>query len=291
LLTGWDHLVFVLALLVLAERLKDVVALVTSFTIAHSLTLALAVLGVVEPDTRPVEALIGFSIALLGAENAWLLSGRGRAVPVAIVAALGVLLLYDGAVTRWALGGLALFSACHFALLARASRPPGLRIVLSFAFGLIHGFGFAGGMAELDLPSDRLAAALFGFNTGVELGQLAVVAAAWPLLRALERLRDGRAARTLSAALSAAICAAGIFWFVSRCLSPSPDAKDSDEDRLVGSEAAVVSGAAGESCISAKNGRVALPADSGQVRLPRKHFSAEISKFQTVVPTRDLRLT
>jgi hypothetical protein len=217
LLTGWDHMVFLAALLVLARRLRDVVMLVTSFTVAHSATLALAALGMVRPDAAPVEALIGFSIALVGAENAWLLSGRGWAIPAVVASVLLVLVpLGAGVVTRSALIGLLLFSCCHFALLKRASEPTSLRIAIAFAFGLIHGFGFAGVMATMDLPRGRLAAALFGFNIGVELGQLAIVSLLWPLLRLLARARGGRWSPPFQEAVSAAVCGVGLFWFLVR---------------------------------------------------------------------------
>jgi len=220
LLTGWDHLAFVLALLLLAARLRDVVWLVTSFTLAHSLSLALAVSRVVQPDAAPVEALIGFSIALLGIENCWLLAGRGRAAPVLVSAALAVLAVWGGgSVSRLALAGLALFCACHFALLRRAREPAGLRIAVAFAFGLIHGFGFAAVMRELALPGERLVPALFGFNLGVELGQLAVVLLVWPCLRALARVREGKLARVLVETSSAAVAGLGLFWFATRTFS------------------------------------------------------------------------
>jgi hypothetical protein len=216
LLTGWDHMVFLAALLVLARRLRDVVALVTSFTVAHSTTLALAVLGVVRPDPAPVEALIGFSIALVGAENAWLLSGRGWVIPAVVASGLLALVPFGaGVVTRSALLGLLLFSCCHFALLRRAAEPAGLRIAIAFAFGLIHGFGFAGVMTAMDLPRGRLAVALFGFNVGVELGQLAVVLMVWPLLRALARGRRDWFP-PVQEAISAAVCGVGLFWFLVR---------------------------------------------------------------------------
>ncbi len=220
ILTGWDHLAFVLALLLLATTLREVATLVTGFTIAHSVTLALAVLGVVRPAAAPVEALIGFSIALVAAENAWILAGRDRWLPVlvagalvalAVLAALGV-----GAISALTLLGLALFCWFHFGLLERVDRPAGLRAGVAFAFGLVHGFGFAGVLAELELPTARLAPALFGFNLGVEAGQLAVVAAVWPLLRLLERARQGRWHRAFAELGSAAICGLGLFWFVSR---------------------------------------------------------------------------
>lgn len=217
ILTGWDHLAFVVGLLLLAYGFRDIATLVTSFTLAHSVTLALAVLGVVEPTGYVVEALIGFSIALVGIENAWLLSGKGRVLPVLVVAGLVAMLALGSRLPVLALAGLALFSACHFALLRRSPRPERLRAAVAFAFGLIHGFGFAGILMELDLASVRLAPALFGFNAGVEVGQLAVVAVAWPLLVVLRR--SPRAAALVGDLGSATVAGLGLFWFVTRSFS------------------------------------------------------------------------
>jgi hypothetical protein len=217
ILSGWDHLAFVMALLLLASTVREVAALVTGFTVAHSVTLGLAVLGVVRPEGRVVEALIGFSIALVAAENAWILAGRDRFVPLIVVGSLAALAaLGAGVVPRLAFAGLALFALCHFALLGASRRPARLRAAVAFAFGLIHGFGFAGVLAEMSLPVDRLAPALFGFNVGVELGQLAVVAVAWPLFRTLSRVFEGRVERLVAEVGSAAICGLGLFWFVTR---------------------------------------------------------------------------
>lgn len=217
ILTGWDHLAFVLALLLLAGSLREVAVLVTAFTVAHSVTLGLATLGWVQPDADAVEALIGFSIALVAAENGWILAGRGRAVPWTVTGGLVLLAaLPAGAVARPALLGLALFSACHFGLLAGSSRPARLRAAVAFAFGLVHGFGFAGVLAEMQLPTARLVPALFGFNVGVELGQLAAVALVWPLLRAVGRRGDGAAGTRIAEIGSAAVCGVGVYWFIVR---------------------------------------------------------------------------
>jgi hypothetical protein len=217
--SGWDHLSFVLALLLLAVSLREVAVLVSGFTIAHSVTLGLAALGAVRPQADAVEVLIGFSIALVAAENGWLLAGRERAVPAvmagALLTAAAAAALGAGSLAAHAWVGLALFSLCHFALLRRSRRPTRLRIALAFAFGLVHGFGFAGVLMELALPAKQLVPALMGFNVGVELGQLAAVAIAWPVLRALER-RSPEAHRRVAEIASALICALGVFWLVSR---------------------------------------------------------------------------
>jgi hypothetical protein len=220
--TGWDHLAFLLALLLLARRLREVAVLVTAFTAAHSVTLGLAVLGVVRPNGAAIEALIGYSIALVAAENAWLLGGRGIAVPAAVALGTallaGLALLGAGSVPPLVLVGLALFASCHFALLARAARPERLRAAVAFVFGLVHGFGFAGVLAEMDLPTSRLASALLGFNVGVELGQLAAVALVWPALVAISRASPLRFGPRVAEAGSAAICGLGLFWFLTRAL-------------------------------------------------------------------------
>ncbi len=221
ILSGWDHLAFVFALLLLAASLRELALLVSAFTLAHSLTLALATTRWITARPEPVEALIGFSIALAAAENAWILGGRDRAVPVA--ACLLLLLLAAAgspALPRSALLGLGLFTACHFALLARARRPAPLRAAIAFAFGLVHGMGFAGVLSELALPGERLALAMLGFNLGVEAGQLCAVALAWPALRALARVSvGGRSLEAPAAALaSSAVCGLGVFWFATRAL-------------------------------------------------------------------------
>jgi hypothetical protein len=218
--TGWDHLAFVLALILIAARLGEVATVVTGFTLAHSLTLGLAVLGFVQPEMRAIESLIGLSIGLVAVENLWLIGGRPRMVPLLLTAGLGLTALLAalgiGGVGALTLGGIALFTACYLGLVERLERPARLRVAIAFAFGLIHGFGFAGVLAEIELPTERLASALFGFNLGVEVGQLVVVALLWPPLRALSRLRAGSVHRLVVEAGSAVVCSLGLFWFITR---------------------------------------------------------------------------
>jgi hypothetical protein len=221
--TGWDHLAFLLALLLLARSLREVAVLVTAFTAAHSVTLGLAVLGVVRPNGAAIEALIGYSIALVAAENAWLLAGGGIAVPAAVALGTALLALVaalgSGSVGALVLVGLAVFAGCHFALLARVARPARQRAAVAFVFGLVHGFGFAGVLSEMELPTARLAPALFGFNVGVELGQLAAVALVWPALAAVARASPSRWAPRIAEFGSAAICGLGLFWFLTRAFA------------------------------------------------------------------------
>lgn len=162
--TGYDHLAFLLALLLSGGTMARLAGIVTAFTIAHSITLALAALGILTLPVRPVEAAIAASV---------------------IVAAL------DG-----------LRPHAH-----------DRRWLLTFAFGLIHGFGFAGVLREVGLPSDAVALPLLAFNLGVEAGQLTIVVLTVPLIRALAGSRHGP---TLLRAIALAIAALGAFWLTSR---------------------------------------------------------------------------
>ena len=149
ILLGYDHLLFVLALLILVRTWRRVALTVTAFTVAHSITLAAATLGFVNVPEPPVEAAIALSIVLVAVE---IVNAR-RGIP--------------SLTTRW----------------------PWL---VAFCFGLLHGFGFAGALAEVGLPHHAIPVALLFFNLGVEIGQLAFVAVvltlAW-MLKAAASLR------------------------------------------------------------------------------------------------------
>lgn len=211
ILTGWDHLLFLLVLVVVAHSLKEVVVLATGFTFGHSLTLALAVLDIVRPATPAIEAFIALSIVLVALENGVRLDARSRGF--ALAAAIGLLALaaLSPVIAPTVVAGLALAGLCYAALMMGPAQGLRLRLALTAAFGLFHGFGFAGELTALDLGPAQLLPALLGFNLGVEAGQLLMLAAAWPLLLLLRRA-------TLPAAPAASSIAAGIgvYWFVLR---------------------------------------------------------------------------
>ncbi len=151
ILTGWDHLLFLLALLLRGGNLWSVFKIVTAFTLAHSVTLGLAALNVVAVPDRLVEAAIAGSIAYVAAENLFMRGSLSR---------------------RW---------------------------LVSFTFGLVHGFGFSSALRELDLTRSGLLLSLLNFNLGVECGQALVVAAVIPLLLWLRRTRwEAKVVRGLS---------------------------------------------------------------------------------------------
>jgi len=215
ILSGLDHLVFLLMLLLLGGSLRQTAMMVTGFTLGHSLTLAAVALDFVEVNAAPVEAVIGLSIALVAVENVWLSrSERDTRTPaITCSVPLGAAFVTG----EPAFAGIALFAACHFALLSKSEEPIAWRWVIASVFGLLHGLGFAGALVDVGLPPGSTVSALFGFNVGVELGQLAVIAIAWPAVAYLSR-KDGR--RRMAVHLgSAAGVAAGVYWFVTRAFA------------------------------------------------------------------------
>jgi len=174
ILTGFDHLCFVLALVMIVGFNRRLVWTVTAFTLAHSITLALATLGVIHIPRPPVEATIALSIVFVASEI--VRQQRGRE-------------------------GL-------------ASKQPWL---VAFAFGLLHGLGFAGALAEIGLPANSIPLALLFFNIGVEIGQLLFIAAVLAGTRALFLLATTRV-DLRRAAIVPAYLIGGIatYWVIER---------------------------------------------------------------------------
>jgi hydrogenase/urease accessory protein HupE len=170
--TGFDHLLFLFALLVVCRSFRSIVAIISCFTIAHSLTLALATLNIVNLPSRWVEAVIAASIVFVGVEN----------------------------------------------LLRRGEEPRG-RWALTFAFGLIHGFGFASVLRDLGVGAGNqgIAMPLVTFNVGVEIGQIIIAAIVLPIVWQL-RKREGFVRRGVPI-LSAVVALAGLYWLIDRTVA------------------------------------------------------------------------
>lgn len=174
ILFGYDHLLFVLALMLIVRDTRALILTVTAFTLAHSITLALATLGVVKVAGPPVEAAIAFSIVLVAAEIVRL--RRGEA--------------------------------------SLTARKPWL---VAFCFGLLHGFGFAGALSEIGLPSGDVPLALFAFNLGVELGQLAFIGVVLAIVALAARLRVPQGLRSGAPRVAPYLIGSlAAFWFVER---------------------------------------------------------------------------
>lgn len=220
---GIDHLAFLVGLLLLCSRLKDVVLVVTGFTVGHSITLSLTVLGLAVPNPPVVEALIAFTIVLVAVESLVAPTGlNGRSILVAsgLLIALGVLDVFLGSsvgLSVWL--GLALLAAGYGWLTRDTQTARRLLPALTTIFGLIHGFGFAGVLLELGLPDGRLALALFGFNVGVELGQIVFVSALWLGALVLGTKMQAPVRISIRTGAAALLCVAGSYWFALRAFA------------------------------------------------------------------------
>ncbi|MFV3130521.1 HupE/UreJ family protein [Niveispirillum sp. KHB5.9] len=204
---GPDHVLFVLGLVLLTTRLRPLLVQVTSFTLAHCLTLFLALYGVVELPARIVEPLIALSIAYVAIENIF-------ARRVMRTSGAGV------AMRRLGLRGMgraAAVAAEPGSDELNSSEPgmPPWRPALVFCFGLLHGLGFAGVLSDLGLPDRDRVAALIAFNVGIEFGQLAVIALAYGLVLHWFKHRPWFHARLITPT-SAAIALVGLYWTVER---------------------------------------------------------------------------
>jgi len=166
---GLDHVLFVLGLYLLSGKWRSVLWQVSAFTVAHTITLALSISGVIAVSAQIVEPLIAVSIAYVAIEN-----------------------ILQKELKAW-------------------------RIALVFAFGLLHGMGFAGVLQELGLPRGEFVTALLSFNIGVEFGQLSVVAAAFALIGWRWSEREWYRPRIVVPA-SVAIACIAVYWTVERVL-------------------------------------------------------------------------
>lgn len=164
ILTGYDHLIFLLSLVLIASRFKDALTIVTAFTIAHSITLFLVASGRIHVISSWVEALIAVTICYVAVENMFVLKAKWR----------------------W---------------------------VLTAIFGLIHGMGFAGALAETGLPKGNLIGTLLTFNLGVETGQLMVLCLLLPLLIWLRRFPWYR---KMMISTSCLIFVIALYWLIQR---------------------------------------------------------------------------
>lgn len=219
-LSGADHLAFLLALALLAGTPGRAALAATGFTLGHSVTLALTSLGLIRPDSAAIEAMIGFTVVYAAWEAlAARIGGAPRAVLAAAIAVAllpGVAALIGHPVPAWPVyAGLALFAVAMSRI--GAGEQAWTPALLACGFGLAHGAGFAGALIELDVAPDRLWRALLGFNIGVELAQLAALGVIGLAALALRPL-PAPARRTAMATTCAALAAIGSYWFVSRTL-------------------------------------------------------------------------
>ncbi|QAY74831.1 HupE/UreJ family protein [Agromyces protaetiae] len=226
LLSGADHLLFLLALIAGSRRLRDIVLVATAFTVAHSLTFVLAALGIVSVPPAIVEPIIAFSIAAVALWNVWVWR-RGRVANAGVGAPVDGVEAPDVSGGAPSGGGLALRE--RVALAPAPSKAPAsldsaatrwfsrddwVRVAVVFAFGLVHGVGFAGALGIDEPFSWGLLGALLVFNVGIELTQLVLIAIAFPILLLVRKRLT-----LVPVWIQLAVAAVGLYWFAERLLA------------------------------------------------------------------------
>jgi hypothetical protein len=219
--TGVDHMSFMLGLVLISRRVRDLLFVVTGFTIGHSLTLGLAVTGILRPEAQYIDALVALTIALIGAENL----GDSTHKPLFVALAMGGIMFalalaqYLGApvtMPMLLLIGGGIFSANYLMLTGHLRDAARVRLLMTLVFGLIHGFGFASNLLEMKLPSGRLTELLLGFNLGVEVGQVTVVMGALLVAYLFVKVRLGVPRPILTDVAAAFLVGEGLYWFLGR---------------------------------------------------------------------------
>jgi hypothetical protein len=168
---GLDHILFVLSIFLLNPKLKPVIWQATAFTVAHSITLGLAMYGLITPPSYLIEPIIALSIMFVAIEN----------------------------------------------IITDKLKPS--RVAIVFAFGLIHGLGFASALTSLGLPRQQFLTALVTFNVGVELGQISIILAAWLLIGKWFGHKTWYRKRIVFP-LSGVIAAIALYWTIQRIFFP-----------------------------------------------------------------------
>ena len=220
ILTGVDHMSFLLGLILISRRLKDLAFVVTGFTLGHSATLALAVTGIVRPHAEYIDALVALTIALIGAENIAVSLKRPGTIALAFGGTLILMallqLLGAGGLPALLLLGAGIFTGNYLMITGHLQDAARIRVIVTLVFGLIHGFGFASSLLEMRLPTGRMAELLLGFNSGVEVGQLSLVLSVTLIAWLLVKMKFALPRPIVTDVCSAFLVCIGVFWFVSR---------------------------------------------------------------------------
>ena len=222
ILEGYDHLAFLFAILLITFQFRKMLLSITGFTLGHSITLALASLGYIQPAGEAIEALIGFTILLVAYEA--LTVDEKNKYPFAFIITLLIFILAlislftGGNINLMTWLGLVIFTFFYNILLEDRKQAERLNPLITVVFGLIHGFGFAGVLTELGLPKDGLIVGLLGFNLGVELGQILVISIVLIILFLLGKTYLARYKKLIYNLTGMSLIALGVFWFVGRSL-------------------------------------------------------------------------
>ena len=223
ILSGYDHLLFILGLLLLVKNLKRLLLVITGFTIGHSLTLSLSVINIIQVQSSLVEALIGYTIMFVGLEYLYKENNDHR-VSMIFITTLSLLLLIFGNLINpnfpyFLILGILLFSLGYFYLLKNLNSENNLLSIITIIFGLIHGFGFGGFLLGSKISSENIFSGLLGFNLGVEVGQIIFVLLILLIYKLLMTLKITKIIEVMKNLSFFAVVFFGFFFFIQRLIA------------------------------------------------------------------------
>ena len=223
ILSGYDHLLFILGLLLLVTNLKRLLLVITGFTIGHSLTLSLSVINIIQVKSSLVEALIGYTIMFVGLEYLYKENNDHR-VSMIFITTLSLLLLIFGNLINpnfpyFLILGILLFSLGYFYLLKNLNSENNLLSIITIIFGLIHGFGFGGFLLGSKISSENIFSGLLGFNLGVEVGQIIFVLLILLIYKLLITLKITKIIEVMKNLSFFAVVFFGFFFFIQRLIA------------------------------------------------------------------------
>lgn len=223
ILSGYDHLLFILGLLLLVTNLKRLLLVITGFTIGHSLTLSLSVINIIQVKSSLVEALIGYTIMFVGLEYLYKENNDHR-VSIIFITTLSLLLLIFGNLINpnfpyFLILGILLFSLGYFYLLKNLNSENNLLSIITIIFGLIHGFGFGGFLLGSKISSENIFSGLLGFNLGVEVGQIIFVLLILLIYKLLMTLKITKIIEVMKNLSFFAVVFFGFFFFIQRLIA------------------------------------------------------------------------
>ena len=223
ILSGYDHLLFILGLLLLVTNLKRLLLVITGFTIGHSLTLSLSVINIIQVKSSLVEALIGYTIMFVGLEYLYKENNDHR-VSMIFITTLSLLLLIFGNLINpnfpyFLILGILLFSLGYFYLLKNLNSENNLLSIITIIFGLIHGFGFGGFLLGSKISSENIFSGLLGFNLGVEVGQIIFVLLILLIYKLLMTLKITKIIEIMKNLSFFTVVFFGFFFFIQRLIA------------------------------------------------------------------------
>ena len=223
ILSGYDHLLFILGLLLLVTNLKRLLLVITGFTIGHSLTLSLSVINIIQVKSSLVEALIGYTIMFVGLEYLYKENNDHRVSMIFIITLSLLLLIFGNLINPnfpyFLILGILLFSLGYFYLLKNLNSENNLLSIITIIFGLIHGFGFGGFLLGSKISSENIFSGLLGFNLGVEVGQIIFVLLILLIYKLLMALKITKIIEVMKNLSFFTIVFFGFFFFIQRLIA------------------------------------------------------------------------